>query len=349
MQQRPIPTIKPWEVLVKLSAAGVCGTDLTLAAGHIGPTCEILGHEGVGRVVRIGDGVDPSTVQLGDLVGVGWVRDYCGRCEHCRVPEGETRCVQQPNSGRKIDGCFAEYCVVPSRYILVLPHESGVPDELTAPVLCGGVTAYKALKACGAVPGEWVAISGAGGGVGAFAVQYARAMGFRVLAIDVGTSKKDFCLEQGAEAYCDALDEKLVSVVSDVTGGARAKAVIVAAGSGAAYQSAMGIAAAYGTIVCVGIPPPHQQWTLHPLNFIDTGVKIIGVAVGTRTDTLEALRFVERGVVKPTVHLSTLEELTEISGKVASVSIMFSLGVSCWVCSNTLADNGQICHQILVT
>ncbi|KAJ1325384.1 propanol-preferring alcohol dehydrogenase [Microdochium nivale] len=316
VQERPIPVIRPWEVLVKLSAVGVCGTDLTLAAGHIGPTCDILGHEGVGRVVKIGSGVDPSVVRLNDLVGIGWVRDYCGQCEHCRLPEGETRCVQQLNSGRKIDGCFAEHCVVSSRYILVLPGT--VPDELAAPVLCGGVTAYKALKACGAVPGEWVAISGAGGGVGAFAVQYARAMGYRVLAIDVGDSKESFCLEQGAEVYCDALDKQLPSLVSRATGGARAKAVIVAAGSIAAYQGAVELAAAYGTIVCVGIPPPHQQWTVHPLNFIDTGIKIIGVAVGTRTDTLEALRFVERGVVTPTVHLSTLEELSEISSKVAT-------------------------------
>ena len=81
----PIPELKPWEVLVKLSATGVCGTDISLAAGHVGPTCDILGHEGVGRVVRLGSGVDPDTVKVGDRVGIAWVRDVCGRCPCCRA------------------------------------------------------------------------------------------------------------------------------------------------------------------------------------------------------------------------------------------------------------------------
>ena len=107
---------------------------------------DVLGHEGVGRVVAIGDGVNPSTVRVGDRVGISWVRDVCGKCPSCLLPDGETRCVQQLNSGRKWDGTFAEYCVVPSRYILLLPDDLGLSDEVIAPILCGGVTAYKALR-----------------------------------------------------------------------------------------------------------------------------------------------------------------------------------------------------------
>ncbi|ORY67187.1 alcohol dehydrogenase [Pseudomassariella vexata] len=318
IRQTPIPSIQPWEILVKLSATSICGTDIAMAAGYVGPTCDILGHEGVGRVVRIGSGVDPSTVKVGDRIGIAWLRDICGNCPCCAVPGGEVRCVEQLNSGRKHDGTLQEYCTVPNRYVLKLPDELNIPDPVIAPILCAGVTAYSALKAGAAVPGEWAAISGAGGGVGALGIQYAKAMGYRVIAIDVGPTKEGFCLEQGAEVYCDALDTNLKDTVRGFTSGAMAKAVVVCAGSGAAYRSAFDLVAYFGTIVCVGIPPPDELISAHPLQLIDNGIRLIGSAVGTRTDTLEALEFVRRGMVNPAIHLSTLDDLNDISGKVAS-------------------------------
>ncbi|CAI4213518.1 unnamed protein product [Parascedosporium putredinis] len=214
----PIPEPKPWEVLIKLTVTGVCGTDVSLAAGYVGPTCDILGHEGVGHIVALGSGVDPSIVKAGDRIGVSWVRDACGSCPCCREPGGETRCLEQLNSGRKLDGTFAEYCVVPARYLLTLPDDkANLPDELVAPVLCGGVTAYKALKTCGATPGEWVAVVGAGGG-------------------------EEFCLLSGAEAYFDALEPDVVaSVKNTTTGGVGVRASIVTAGSGKAYQNGLDV------------------------------------------------------------------------------------------------------------
>lgn len=316
----PVPKIQPWQVLVKLSVTSVCGTDIALAAGHVGPTCDILGHEGVGRVVRTGDGVDPSIVRPGDRVGVGWVRDVCGRCDSCREPRGETRCLKQQNSGRNWEGTFAEYCVIPSRYVLVLPDHAGLPDELIAPVLCGGVTAYKALKTCGAAPGDWVAILGAGGGVGALGVQYARAMGHRVAAVDVGSGKRDYCLNIGADTYLDVLDG-VETAMQRLTDGTGAKAVIVTAGSGKAYQKALNMLAVFGTLVCVGIPPADDGIKLHPLQIIDKGIKIVGTLVGTRAETLEALDFVWRGLVKPSISLIKLDELSDVQSLLATVSL----------------------------
>lgn len=297
-------------MLVALSVSGICGTDVSLAAGHLGPSCDILGHEGVGRITKIGSGVPPGVANVGDRVGVAWVRDTCGRCQYCRVPGGETRCIEQWNSGRKRDGTFAEHCAVPSRYLLVLPDELTIADELVAPILCGGVTAYKALKTCNAIPGDWVAILGAGGGVGALAVQYAKAMGFRPIALDVGREKEEFCLGLGAEVYVDATKD-VAGAVSRCTRGGNAKAVIVTAGAGRAYRTAFDVVAAFGTVVCVGIPPPDQTVALHPLQFIDKGISLVGVLVGTRTDTLEALDFVQRGIVVPSVRMTTLGELPE--------------------------------------
>lgn len=101
-------------------------------------------------------------------------------------------------SGLKRDGTFAKYAVVPSRYVIRIPE--GSADQLVAPILCGGVTAYKAIKVSGATPGQWIVISGAGGGVGALGIQFAKAMGFRVIAVDVGDAKREDCLQLGAEA-----------------------------------------------------------------------------------------------------------------------------------------------------
>lgn len=296
-----------------------------LASGELGPTREILGHEGVGHVVRIGSGVSASTVGLGERVAIAWLRDWCEVCASCIIPGGETRCLAHLTSGPSWEGTFAEYAVIPSRYIIRIPQQLDVvADELVAPIVCGGVTAYKALKVSEALPGQWIAISGAGGGVGALGVQFARAMGLRVIALDAGTVKKTSCLENGADAYVDVLEEDVEAVVDSVTQGRGVQAAIVAAGSVAAYAQCLLILAQFGTLVCVGIPPPDQTFAVHPLQFIGKGIRVVGSAVGTRGDILEALEFVRRGVVEPRVELTTLDSLTEIArgfGKVGDVPI----------------------------
>ncbi|KAK0110971.1 hypothetical protein ONS95_001352 [Cadophora gregata] len=305
------------DVLVRLSVTGVCGTDIALASGELGPSCPILGHEGVGRVVQLGAGLSESQVKLGQRVGIAWQRDICGTCAMCLIDGGETRCLQQLNSGRKIDGTFAEYAVVPFKYLTVLPE--GPEDQLIAPILCGGVTIYKALKICGATSGQWVVISGAGGGVGALGIQYSKAMGFRTIAIDAGKEKEQYCLDLGAEVYIDVTTTKDASlVVKEKTGLLGAAAVLVTAGSGRAYQDALAMLGPFGTLVCIGIPPPTQLVNFHPLLFIDMGIRIIGSAVGTRLDILEAVSFLQRGLVNPVVQMSTLEELSEVGRQISA-------------------------------
>ncbi|PLB43314.1 hypothetical protein P170DRAFT_75622 [Aspergillus steynii IBT 23096] len=183
--------------------------------------------------------------------------------------------------------------------------------------MCAGVTAYKALKDSGAPPGSWVAISGAGGGVGALGVQYARAMGYRVLAVDAGEEKRKLCMRLGAEAYVDVGTYESGQEVADAakreTDGDGVEAAIVTAGSAQAYQDAFGMLAPYGTLVCVGIPPPSGRAVqFHPLMFIDRGIRVIGSMVGSKGDIYEAVRFVQRGLVKPEVTVVGMEELGEV-------------------------------------
>lgn len=260
----------------------------------------------------------------------------------CMTDGGETRCYAQLNSGRKIDGTFAEYTVVPYRYITTLPE--GPKDEVLAPILCGGVTIYKGLKICGATAGQWIVISGAGGGVGALGVQYAKAMGFRTVAIDAGKDKQNYCLDLGAEMYIDVLTtEDASAVVKEKTGGGAA-AVLVAAGSGKAYNAAPTMLGPFGTLVCIGITPPDQLLSVHPLLLIDMGIRVIASAVGTRKDIREAIEFVERGLVKPTIHLGKLEELSDIGaqmmqGKVRNGRDTFRELLL------TAVGNWEVCHS----
>jgi len=315
IEHDPLPVPGAQEVLVQLSVTGVCGSDITLAAGILGPTRRILGHEGVGRVVQLGSGITETQVKIGQRVGVAWMRDVCGICAMCMRPDGETRCLELIQSGRKADGTFAEFTLVPYRYLTLLPED--VEDSLLAPIMCGGVTIYKGLKEAGVTPGQWVVISGAGGGLGSLGIQYSKAMGYRTIAIDVGNEKEQYCLGLGAEAYIDVtIVKNTAAKVLDVTSGAGAAAVLVTAGSGKAYQEALGLLGPFGTLVCIGIPPPDQLVSFHPLLFLDMGVKVIGSAVGTRLDIQEAVSFVQRGLVKPKVMMTKLEELTEVGEQI---------------------------------
>ncbi|KAH8591716.1 chaperonin 10-like protein [Bisporella sp. PMI_857] len=171
IEARELPEPGPSEVLIRLSASGVCGTDIALAAGKIRPQHRILGHGSVGRVVRLWSAVPTTQVPLRLRVGL--------------------------HSGRAIDGTFAEYTAVPYRDLM--PITEYLLDKQIAPIICAGVTIYKAVKICGATPGQWILISGAGGCVGGLGIQYAKAMGYHVIASDIGKAKKFLCMHLGAE------------------------------------------------------------------------------------------------------------------------------------------------------
>ncbi|KAL4861874.1 hypothetical protein BDV12DRAFT_207683 [Aspergillus spectabilis] len=312
LQDLPLPELGPGDVLLKLSATGVCGTDIGLASGSLGPTRPILGHEGVGRIAKLGSAVanDPS-IQVGQRTGVSWIRDVCGCCTPCLTEGEEPRCLEQIHSGRKSDGTFAQYTVVPSRYLISLPE--GPSDEQLAPILCAGVTAYKALKICGISAGQWVGVIGSGGAVGSMALQFARAMGFHTVAIDAGEEKGLLSRKNGADEYIDVLQIKdIPAAVALFTQGQGVSAALAIAGKASAYQAALHSIAPFGTLVCVGIPPLSEEVSFQPLLLIDKGVRIIGSAVGTRDDIREAVEFLVSGKVVPDVQVVEFDQLISI-------------------------------------
>lgn len=194
-----------------------------------------------------------------------------------------------------------------------------LPDDLTpeemAPIMCAGVTAYKAVKTAGVIPGSWVLVSGAAGGVGALAVQYARAMGYRVVAVDGGEKRRKQCLGAGAEAYVDFEKEDIKETVDKLTNGRLCAAALVCIGAPRAYEAALDCLGYFGVLVCVGIPPPQGKFAIHPLRLIDSGIRVVGSLVGGRSDIAEAMEFVRRGVVKPKVISIKPEELNDYARK----------------------------------
>ena len=212
----PVPVPGPGELLVKVMACGVCHTDLHAAEGDwpVKPSLPFIpGHEAAGIVAALGPGV--TDFREGDAVGVAWLHDACMRCEYCETG-WETVCEHQHNTGYSCNGGFAEYVIASAPFAARLP--AGIDFAAIAPILCAGVTTYKGLKETEAKPGEWVAISGIGG-LGQVAIQYAKAMGLHVAALDIAADKLALARSAGADIAVDARSPDAVAEILKATGG----------------------------------------------------------------------------------------------------------------------------------
>jgi alcohol dehydrogenase, propanol-preferring len=301
----PVPQPGRYEALVKLISSGVCHTDLHAVEGDwpVKPNPPFIpGHEGVGEVVAVGEGV--TDLEVGDLVGNAWLWSACGHCQYCRTG-WETLCEEQHNGGYSKDGSFGEYMLVNSRFAVRIPAGSD-PVEI-APVLCAGVTVYKGLKMTEARPGQWVVISGIGG-LGHIAVQYAVAMGLRVVAVDIADDKLALAKKHGAELVVNALTEDPIEVVQRVTGGAHG--VLVTAVHPSAFGQAIHMSRRGGTIVFNGLPAGDFPASIFEI--VLKGLTIRGSIVGTRHDMEEALEFYSRGQIHPTVSTRSLDEINAV-------------------------------------
>ncbi|WP_255768143.1 alcohol dehydrogenase AdhP [Pseudarthrobacter sulfonivorans] len=300
-----LPTPGPGEALVKVLTTGVCHTDLHAAEGDwpVKPVPPFIpGHEGVGEVVALGEGV--TDLAVGDLVGNAWLWSACGDCQYCRTG-WETLCEAQKNAGYSVDGSFGEYMLVDSRFAARIPAGSD-PVEV-APVLCAGVTVYKGLKMTEARPGQWVTISGIGG-LGHIAVQYAVAMGLRVAAVDIADDKLALAKAHGAELTVNALHEDPVEVIQRDTGGCHG--VLVTAVHPSAFGQAIGMTRRGGTIVFNGLPP--GDFPAPIFEIVLKGLTVRGSIVGTRQDLEEALDFYAQGKIRPTVSVRELGEINAV-------------------------------------
>ena len=306
IEEVPIPAPGPGEVLIKVVATGVCHTDLHATDGDWPgrpPLPFVPGHEGAGIIAACGPGV--IGLKEGDRAGVAWLHDACGQCEYC-MTGWDSLCRAQHNTGYSVNGSFAEYVIGAARYVGRLPENSDFAEM--APILCAGVTTYKGIKETEAKPGEWIAISGIGG-LGQLAVQYAKAMGLHVAALDVTEKKLALACASGAELTVNAKSPDAAEQIVKQTGGG-AHGVLVTAVSPAAFAQALKMVRRKGTVSLVGLPPGEFRTPI--FDVVMNRITIRGSIVGGREDLAEAIAFAAEGKVRAEIRKSKLEDINQV-------------------------------------
>ena len=302
----PDPEAGPDRAVVRMVAAGVCHSDLHLARGDWAgmPDTLPLGHEGIGIVEEVGPGAE-RFVSVGDrvILGLGGTGGgyWCGACEYCIGGEPRHCALAQP-----VMGVFAE------RFSAYAPGLVTIPDSIgdeEAPLACGGLTAFGAVKKLTKFrvrPGSWVAVLGAAGGLGHYAVQLLSAFGYRVLGIDVGADRLDFVRSLGAER---AVEPSKATAVAEELGGMHASLVFAARID--AFQQGLDLLRKAGLFVGVGLPPSSQGTIqLVPWLLFMKDPTIVFSAVGTVVDMRELVELAARGVVK--THVSRRGPLSDL-------------------------------------
>lgn len=306
LREWDIPCPGTGQILVKTEACGVCHTDLHAAKGDwpLKPTLPFIpGHEAVGIVAAVGPGV--TIVKEGDRVGVPWLYSACGHCEYC-LSAWETVCPEAQFGGYTKNGGFAEFILADPNYVAHVPF--GLTPEEAAPILCAGLTTYKGIKETDVRPGEWIAISGVGG-LGHLAIQYAKAMGMLVCAVDIDDGKLRHARQLGADLVFNAKAVDPAAAVKKETGGG-AHGVLITAPSLMAFRQGIGFTRKRGTCVLVGLPP--GEFPVPLFDVVANCLTIRGSFVGTRQDMAECLRFAADGKVKADIELQPLSSVNEI-------------------------------------
>ena len=305
IEEMPVKEPGEHQILVKVITCGVCHTDLHAVQGDwpVKPKLPLIpGHEAIGYVAALGRGV--TEVKEGDVVGVPWLYSACGCCDYC-ITGWETLCEQQQNGGYSVDGGYAEYVVADARYVAHLPKNVNFLE--IAPITCAGLTVYKGLKETEAKPGEWVAISGIGG-LGHLAVQYAKAMGLHVAAIDISDDKLALAKKLGAELTVNAKQQDPGAYLKKAVGGMHG--VLVTAVSPIAFSQGLSALRRKGTLSLNGLPP--GSFDLPIFETVLNRYTIRGSIVGTRKDMQEAVAFAVEGKVKATVRGAKMEDINSI-------------------------------------
>lgn len=309
IKEKKLRPLKYGEALLKMECCGVCHTDLHVKNADFGDVSGVvLGHEGIGVVTEIGEGV--TSLKVGDRASVAWFFRGCGHCEYCNSGK-ETFCREVKNAGYTVDGGMAEECIVTADYSVKVPD--GLESAAASSITCAGVTTYKAIKVSGIKPGQWLAIYGLGG-LGNLALQYAKnVFNAKVVAIDVNDKQLALAKEMGADLVLNPKTDNVDEIIQKDLGGVHAAVVTAVAKS--AFNSAIASVRAAGRVVAVGLPVETMDLSI-PRLVLD-GIEVVGSLVGTREDLKEAFRFGAEGKVVPKVALRPLEDINTIFEEMA--------------------------------
>ena len=304
----PVPKPAAGELLIRVTACGVCHSDLHAIDGDWSPHPNlplIPGHEVTGHVAALGDGA--QGFKVGDQVGVPWMYSSCGSCEFCKHGM-ETICRSGEATGYSKPGGYAEYMVAPAAFSAKLDGRADLYE--LAPILCAGVTTYRGLRRAHVRPGQWLAVIGIGG-LGHIGLQYARAMGMRVIAVDVDDKKLALAKSLGAELLVNSRDQNAEEVVKREVGGVHG--AIVTAVALPAFELSVKLLRPGGTVTWIGIPGGKQDDAkISIASLVNLEASITGSNVGTRADLDEAVAFAANGLVKAKIEKAPLEQANAI-------------------------------------
>ncbi|KAK5446755.1 hypothetical protein LTS15_009688 [Exophiala xenobiotica] len=326
-KQYPVSHPGLGDALIQMEAAGICHGDVNPRDGYPPAPSEpvrplVTGHEGIGHIIALGEA--DSEFKVGDRVGMGWRRSTCHSCEPCRKGE-ENLCQKQIINGYAKDGTFQgrraahhpasmttsplkhsckEYLTIPTSDLVHIPTSSAQAFEL-APLLCAGGTALGGVRSAGVLAGDWMCITGAAGGVGSLAVQYAKHLGYKVVAID-SKKKEEYCKSIGADRFIDFEDtDTVVKRITDATDGG-VQGTVVCSANPASYSQAVEYSGVGATIVSIGPSMIH----LHTGHLMMKGLKLVAQSNGTKKDIEDAIALAKKGIV-PQVQIVPLESLDE--------------------------------------
>ncbi|KAH9850276.1 GroES-like protein [Lenzites betulinus] len=297
----------PWrdpkdnEVIVKVLACGVCGSDAVIPDG-LYPTAwpRIPGHEIVGDIVALPE--SEKVWKLGQRVGGGWHGGHCQTCSRCRLGDFIT-CPSEDINGVSRDGGYAEYAILRSEAVVQIPD--GMDPIQAGPLLCAGITVYNSLRHMNAIPPDYVAVQGIGG-LGHLALQVANAMGFRAVALSSGSGKEAMARELGAQEYIDGSKVDQAEALKALGG---AKVIICTAPNSKIMQSLIGGLAVDGTLLFIALAT--EPITISPVSLIGGRLSIRGWPSGHATDTEACLVFAKAHNIKCLVETFPLEKAQE--------------------------------------
>jgi alcohol dehydrogenase, propanol-preferring len=288
----------PDQVLIEVAACGVCHSDLHIADGELkGNVPVTLGHEVTGTVVQLGSAV--TQWKLGDRVGVPWVHWTCGECEWC-IGGAEQLCARQKITGYTVDGGYADHMLAAASHMVRLPDALSFAQA--APLLCAGLTVYKALRSSGLQAGQRLVVFGIGG-LGHLAVQLGRYMGATVIGIDLTTEKLALARECGATHAVNSAVEPADKVVRALGG---AHVALVTPASRVAYELALRCVRPHGTVMGVGMPA--EPVPVLMTHFAAREIRLLASSVGTRDELRALLDLAAAGHVRCKVETRPLDE-----------------------------------------
>ena len=315
LTQRPLTDPPPGHVRIRVEACGVCHSDSgTVEAVFPIQFPRVPGHEAVGRIDALGQGVEGW--KIGQRVGVGFLAGNCGYCIPCRSGD-LVNCQNQAFTGIHHDGGYAEMMIAKASGLIA------VPDDLSAvaaaPLLCAGLTTFSALRNAPARAGDLVAVFGVGG-LGHLGVQYARHMGFEVVAIDRGDGRAELSKKLGAHHYIDSSAADVAKALQERGG---AQVVLATASGGKAVAAAVGGLRRGGVVIALGASDEPIELSAFELLFKQLGVD--GALTGTPKAGDATLRFSAMSDVAAMVETMPLERAPEAYARMMSGQARFRM------------------------